>query len=139
MVLFLGSSRYLTPPTPAGDAMLDALYLLVSVDQYTMVCVVGAAAVAFWLIQLLLDSTALACICAPVLLISAFEANYLFKTHFVIAAQDKDSNIVVASALGVLSAMMLILVGIWLGTMMSEKRSQTRKPMPLPELPAVGE
>ena len=117
--------------------MLDAFYLLISVDEFTLITAVGSVAVVFWLIRQMVESTMLAVVCAPVLILGALAANYLFRSYFVIASQDKDANVVVASAIGVLAALLLMLIGIWISASMSERRA--RKPMTLPDLPPAGE
>ena len=119
--------------------MLDALNILFTVDQFTLVTIVVSASIALWLIQLVVGSTALAIVCAPILILGALAANYLFRLNFVIAAQDKDTNVVVASAVGILVAMLLMLIGIWITVLMSDRRSQSKELMTLPDLPASGE
>ena len=119
--------------------MQDVIFALSTLDQFTVTVAVCFVFVAFWLIREIVQSTALAIISAPVLLIGALAANYLFHHNFVVAAHDKDTNVVIASAVGVLIALVLLLVSIWISVLMSEHRTQVKKPMQLPELPPTGE
>ena len=119
--------------------MLEAYYLLTAMDQFTMICALGAVGLAFWLIRSVIGSTALAVVSAPVLIIGALAANYLFQAHFVIAANDKDTNVVVASAVGVLIAMILMLIGIWVTVIMADIRQKNKGEMTMPELPPAND
>jgi hypothetical protein len=68
----------------------------------------------------------------------ALAANYLFRVNFVVAVQDKDSNVVIASAAGVICALVLVLVSLWISVLMSERRSEKRELAQLPTLPPTG-
>ena len=116
--------------------MADLFKALMTVDDFTVFVMLSCVGVAFWLIREMVDSTALAILCAPVLLVGALAANYLFRSHFVIAVHDKDSNVVVASAVGVVCALVLVLVSLWISVLMSERLSARRKLAQLPTVPS---
>lgn len=117
--------------------MSDLFEALMTVDEFTVFVTLSCVGIAFWLIREMVDSTALAIVCTPVLLIGALAANYLFRIHFVIAVQDKDSNVVVASAVGVVCALVLVLVSLWISVLMSERLSARRKLAQLPTAPSA--
>lgn len=109
-------------------------YAISSLDQFTLVIASLAAVVSFWLMREMTGSTALASIAAPLLLVGALAGNYLFRANFVVATHDKDTNVVVASAVGVLVALVMLLIAIWIMVMMSERRARNRELMQLPDV-----
>ena len=87
------------------------------------------------MIREIVSSTSLALISAPILLLGSIGANYVFRIRFVHATIDKDTNVVVATAVGMISAMILLLVSIWVSVIISERRSSRQKLMQLPDVP----
>jgi hypothetical protein len=118
--------------------MIDLIQAIFSVDEFTMLVAGSCVGIAFWFIREMTESFALAALCAPVLLAGALAANYLFRTNFIEAVQDKDSNVVIASAAGVICALVLVLVSLWISVLMSERRSEKRELAQLPTLPPSG-
>lgn len=114
--------------------MEDFLYGLLNLDRYTVIVAMCFVAVAFWLIHGIIGSMTMAVLSAPVLLMSALAANYLFRANYIFPVNDKDTNVVIASAVGVLVALVLLLTALWISVIMSERRSKNRRP--LPGLPA---
>jgi hypothetical protein len=107
-------------------------------DQYTIVVIGVIVCVTAALAREITGSTFLAVIAAPIMFLGALMANYIFRTEFVIAAADKDTNIVIATAIGVLCALVLLLGSIWIAVLVSERRSTRRKFMRLPDVPPPG-
>lgn len=119
--------------------MQDIIFALSTLDGFTINVAMAFVVIAFVLIREIVHSTALAVISAPVLLIGGLAANYLFHQNFVMATHDKDTNIVIASAVGVLTALVLLLVSIWISVLMSEQRTNAKKLMQLPDQPPPAE
>lgn len=92
------------------ETIIEALQKLGDVNTFTVVVVIGLVAIANWLIKLLTDSTGFAILFTPAMIIGALAANYLFVEYYVMPTQDKNSNVVIASALGVLIAMIFMLL-----------------------------
>ena len=92
------------------ETIFEALQKLGDVNTFTVVVVIGLVAIANWLIKLLTDSTGFAILFTPAMIIGALAANYLFVEYYVMPTQDKNSNVVIASALGVLIAMIFMLL-----------------------------
>ena len=109
--------------------MLDILADLTAIDTYTFMVVAGLVMAVFGLIRTLFDSTTMAVAFTPVLFFGGLAANYLFRAYFVIATPDKDSNVVVASAFGILIAMILMLCAISISIFMTERRSKAPPPL----------
>ncbi len=115
--------------------MQDVIFALSNLDQFAVTAAVTFVILAFVLIREIVHSTTLAVVSAPVLLIGGLAANYLFHHNFVVATHDKDTNVVIASAVGVLTALVLLLLSIWISVLMSEHRTNSKKLMQLPDLP----
>jgi hypothetical protein len=110
--------------------MEDMFYAILALDHYTVVVAFCFVTVAFWLIREIMDSFMFAALTAPVLLVGALFANYIFGTYFIAPVNDKDTNVVIASAVGVVVALMLVLTAIWISVLMSERGSKRRRPLP---------
>jgi L-asparagine transporter-like permease len=107
--------------------MNDIVWKLTQVDDYTITVVVMLVVLVFALIRTLLDSFTMAVVFTPALFFGGLAANYLFRTLYITSTSDKDTNVVIASAVGVLSAMVLMLIATWLMIVMSDYRSRRRK------------
>ena len=118
--------------------MFEVIDALSTFNQFTLVTVGVVVCMAIGLIREITDSTGLAFLAAPALFLGGMIANYLFRTRFVIATVDKDANIVIATAVGVVCALVLLLVAIWIGVVLSEHRSKKQKFMQLPEVTRAG-
>ncbi len=92
------------------ESLLAALQKIGDVNTFTVVVVIGLVALANWLIKLLTDSTGFAILFTPAMIIGALAANYLFVEYYIAPTPDKNSNVVIASAMGVLAAMVCMLL-----------------------------
>lgn len=92
------------------ESFLEALQKLGDVNTFTVVVVIGLVAIANWLIKLLTDSTGFAILFTPAMIVGALAANYLFVEYYIAPTPDKNSNVVIASAMGVLAAMLFMLL-----------------------------
>lgn len=110
-------------------AIQKALAVLTEYD-WTVACI--AVAIAAMFIREMLDSAMLAIFSAPLMLAGALAANYLFHANYVPHISDPDTNVVIASAIGVLVAVTLLLLSMWLVSLMSEKRVKRRRLTGLP-------
>jgi uncharacterized membrane protein len=115
--------------------MYDIFSDIASFDHYTFVIIGVFVCAATLLVREILSSTGLALLSAPILLAGSIAANYLFRTKFIYATVDKDTNVVVATAIGLISAMVLLLISIWISVLISERSSTRRKLMQLPDVP----
>jgi uncharacterized membrane protein len=109
--------------------MSELLLSMIAIDDYTQVVVICSVIAALWLVRTTTQSTALTIIFSPAILFGALAANYLFRVHFVVAAHDKDTNVVVASAVGVVMALVLMLMASWIAISMSERRRRSHQPL----------
>jgi hypothetical protein len=104
------------------ESIIEALQKLGDVNTFTVVVVIGLVAIANWLIKLLTDSTGFAILFTPAMIFGALAANYLFFEYYITPTQDKNSNIVIASAMGVLAAMVFMLLATRAVVGMSDRR-----------------
>ena len=104
------------------ESIIEALQKLGDVNTFTVVVVIGLVALANWLIKLLTDSTGFAILFTPAMIIGALAANYVFFEYYLTPTQDKNSNIVIASALGVLAAMIFMLLATCAVVAISDSR-----------------
>lgn len=112
--------------------ILEIRQALGMLNDYDWVVATAAVAAAAVLIREMLDSAVLATLSIPLMLIGALAFNYLFQTTFISPVDDKDTNVVIASSVGVLVAVCLLLVCLWIISVMSEFRSKHKKLLKLP-------
>lgn len=104
---------------------------LITIDDYTQIVVFCSVVVALWLLRTMTQSTALTLIFSPAILFGALAANYLFRVNFIHPTSDKDTNVVVASAVGVLLALSLMLLASRMAIFMSDRKGQRRANRPI--------
>ena len=92
------------------ETVFEALQKLGDVNTFTVVVVIGLVAIANWLIKFLTDSTGFAILFTPAMIVGALAANYVFVEYYIAPTPDKNSNIVIASSMGVLVAMLFMLL-----------------------------
>lgn len=109
--------------------MHDALWKMTQVDDYTLTVAVALVVIVFALIRTMVDSFTMAVVFTPVLMFGALAANYLFRVYYITPSIDKDTDVVIASAVGILAAMLLLLIAVWLSIIMSERRSRLSNPL----------
>lgn len=114
--------------------MQDLLYDILSVDTFTAYVIAGLVATIFWFIYEVVGSGILAAVFVPFLIVGGLAANYLFRVFSVPIEADKDSSVVVASAIGILCALALMILAVWIASIMKEHRVRnkrlTRDPLP---------
>ena len=118
-----------------NNLLRDLAANLLTIDDYTRMVVFCTVVTALWLVRTMTESTALTVLFSPAILFGALAANYLFRINFVVASGDKDTDVVVASAIGVLLALILMLLASRIAIAMGERRSRARPQKPL--LPSV--
>ena len=122
-----------------NDALRNLIANLTTVDDYTQIVIFCAVVSALWLLRAMTESTALTVIFSPAILFGARAANYLFRVNFVNASNDKDTNVVVASAVGVLFALILMLLASRIAIFMAERKTHSRiNQLLLPSAASLG-
>ena len=121
------------------EKIRELVFTLSQFDQYTVWTAVFFVAIAYALIREILQSATLALVSVPILMVGALAANYLFTVNLLIPTNDKDANVAVASAVGVIAALTLLLLALWISVLRSERRTDKKKLKPLIDLPPSGE
>ncbi len=119
--------------------MVDAFWTLFAVDRYTFLLVCSLVVAVCCLINFTLGSNKLAHTFAPVLLLSGLAANNVFKSGFVLLSGDKDTNIAIASAIGVFIALVFMLIALWISAVLSDRKARRTEGMPHLKLPPRAE
>lgn len=109
-----------------NEVLRNVITNLIAIDEYTQIVVFCSVVTALWLVRSMTESTALTVLFAPAILFGALAANYLFRVNFIAPTIDKDTNVVVASAVGVLLALTLMLIASRIAILMTERKSSAR-------------
>ncbi|MEQ1718918.1 MAG: hypothetical protein ABL907_23530 [Hyphomicrobium sp.] len=89
-------------------AILEGIRTIAEVDVYTAMVVTGLVCTAYWLIKVTTDSMLIATVFMPFMVLGALVSNYLFLSYYITPLADKDSNVVLAAATGVIVAMLVM-------------------------------
>ncbi len=108
--------------------MLETLWKMTLLDEYTTIVIVCMVVSAYSIIRTMTYSTALAILYTPVLAFGALAGNYLFRYYYFNAVHDKDSNVVAASATGVMAALLLMLIATRIAMYIAERRRKNLQP-----------
>jgi hypothetical protein len=92
------------------------------VTFYQGAIIFGTVLTAFIMTKLVTDSILLAVLFTPAMAFGALAANYLFHSYYLGPLADKDSNVVIASAVGVVAAILFMMLATRCAMNMSEQR-----------------
>ena len=109
--------------------MHDTFLRLTNVDDYAFTVVVCMIFVAFWLLRSMTQSTSLALLYTPALGVGALAANYLYRTNYLMLSSDRDSNVVVASAIGDIAALLIMLIATRIAIFMHDRKNREHQPL----------
>ena len=98
--------------------MLQFLSQSLEVDTYTQIVVALLAGSAGLLTKQVLSRTMLGMAFAPGFTFGAFLVNYLFERHAIYPTADRETNVVVACALGTILALFVLLALIRLARLL---------------------
>ena len=114
--------------------MLETLWKMTLLDEYTFTVVVCMVVAAFCIIRGMTGSTVLALLYTPIMAFGALASNYLFRMNFYIVVRDNDSNVIAASATGVLAALILMLLATRIAIYIDGRKPRNHQPL----LPGSG-
>lgn len=104
------------------QSITDFFYVITDLSFYNGFMVFCTVAFAFALVRLVLDSTFMAVMFTPAMALFALASNYLFHVFFLGPFADKHSNIVIASAVGVVIAVLFMMLATRSVMNMSDRR-----------------
>jgi uncharacterized membrane protein len=105
--------------------MQDLLWQLKDTDSFTLYIAAALTAAVYWFIREIVDAPVLALVSTPVLMASGVLAPIAFRAEMIVLAYDEQTNLAATIAVGVLTALALIVAFNWLWTLFLEH--QTRR------------
>jgi hypothetical protein len=105
--------------------MQDLLWQLKDTDSFTLYIAAALTAAVYWFIREIVDAPVLALVSTPILMASGVLAPIGFRAEMIVLAYDEQTNLAATSAVGVLTALALIVAFNWLWTLFLEH--QTRR------------
>jgi hypothetical protein len=115
--------------------MQDLLWQLREIDSFTVYVTAAFAAVVFWFMREIVQAPLLALFSVPILMAGGILAPLVFRHQMITLCYDKEANVAAMSAVGVLTALVAVVVGNWLWTVLKERRVSRAKlvnPAPSP-------
>ena len=91
-------------------SLWDNVLLITDVKFLTALVIVLFVGCSYWLVRFLSDSMFLACLFTPFVALGALVSHYVLMTNYPMPLSDKDSNMVLAVAIGVLAALVMMLL-----------------------------
>ncbi len=107
--------------------MQDLFWQLKDTDYFTVYTTLVFVAVVFWFIREIVGSAGLALISVPFLAFGGILGRAFFAHEMITLSYEKNIDVVITTALGVLASLIVVLVSKWLWTIINEHRvSQTK-------------
>jgi hypothetical protein len=100
--------------------MQDLLWQLKDTDAFTFSMAAVFSAAVFWFIREIVDAPMLAAVSLPVLVLGGVLSPLVFRAAMLTLAYDEDANIAATVAVGVVTALCLIVGLKWLWTLFVE-------------------
>ncbi|MFT3733131.1 MAG: hypothetical protein QM780_17220 [Hyphomicrobium sp.] len=115
--------------------MQDLWWQIKDVDSFTVYVALGFAAVVCWFIHEIVRSPMLAWVSTPFLAAGGIVAPTLLARRMITLSYDKTVNTVMATAVGTLAMLLLILLTTWLWALLVEFRVSRTKLAAIPTRP----
>lgn len=90
-------------------SLWDNFLLITDVKFFTGLVMVLFVGFTYWLVRFLSDSVFLACLFTPFVALSALVTHYMLMNNVLMPLSDKDSNMVLAVAAGVLIGLVVMM------------------------------
>ncbi|MEW5963258.1 MAG: hypothetical protein AB1749_06800 [Pseudomonadota bacterium] len=94
--------------------MHDLMAYIWSIDNLTMFMVAVLATWGGYIVHQMISSHIMTMLFVPGFVVGAVLSNYIFGKLGVFILHDKDSNALVVTAIGMMAALVVMIVGIWL-------------------------
>ncbi|MES1180185.1 MAG: hypothetical protein ABUL43_03210, partial [Hyphomicrobium sp.] len=112
--------------------MQDLFWQLRETDSFTVYTTLAFAAIVFWFIREIVGSSGLAALSVPFLIAGGILGPACSAREMITLSYDKNINALMATALGVLVSLMVILITKWLLTILNEYRVGRTKLVAVP-------
>jgi hypothetical protein len=111
--------------------MQDLLWQLKDTDSFTFYTAAILTAAVFWFIREIVDAPVLAVISAPILMVGGIVAPIVFRAEMITFAYDNETNLAATTAVGVLTALALIVGFKWFWTLFLEHQARRTRLAPV--------
>ena len=115
--------------------MENLFWQLKNTDSFTIYTTLAFVAIVGWFLREIAGSTGLALISLPLLMIGGIAGPAFFTQQMIALSYDKNVNVATAAAVGVLTALLVILLSKWLWTVLNEHRVSRTKLVAVPSRP----
>jgi hypothetical protein len=102
--------------------MPDLLWQLKDVSSFTISMSLVFAGVVFWFIREIVGAPMLAMLSVPLLLAGGVLMPIVFQSQMIALSYDPDTNVAAATAVGVLAALVVLVIGKWLWMVVRERQ-----------------
>lgn len=110
-------------------AIWDYLDQIFDIGIFVALVTAALLVFAYWLVRLMTEFL-LSTLFAPVMLLGGLASNHYFNTHFIVLMQDPDSNTVLGIAMGIMSAMLIMLMLTRVAYAFGDRRTRARRAAP---------
>lgn len=118
--------------------MQDLLWQIKDTDAFTVSIAAALAVAVFWFLREIVDAPVLAVVSVPFLLAAGILSPLVFRAAMVTLAYDRDANVAATVAVGVVTALGLIVSVKWLWTLLLEHRTRRARIEPVAFRSRVG-
>jgi hypothetical protein len=112
--------------------MQDLFWQLKDTDSFTVYTTLVFVAVVFWFIREIIGSSGLALVSVPFLAFGGILGRAFFAHEILTLSYDKNIDVVMTTASGVLASLIVVLVCKWLWTVADEHRVSRTKLIAIP-------
>jgi len=111
--------------------MQDLLWQLKDTDAFTFYTAATLTAAVFWFIREIVDAPVLALVSAPILMGGGILAPIFFRAEMITLAYEKETNLAATVAVGVLTALALIVGFKWLWMVFLDRQARRTRLVPV--------
>lgn len=104
--------------------MQDLFWQLKDTDAFTVYMAAAFAAAVFWFIREIVDAPLLAVVSVPFLMAGGIVSPLVFRAAMITLAYDETANITAMVAIGIVTALGLIVCFKWLWTLLLEHQAR---------------
>lgn len=118
--------------------MQDLLWQLKDTDAFTVYIAAAFAVAVFWFIREIVDAPVLAIVAVPFLMAGGILSPLAFRAATITLAYDEDTNVAAMVAVGVVTALGLIVTFKWLWALLLERQARRARIEPVVVRSRIG-
>jgi hypothetical protein len=111
--------------------MQDLWWQIQETSEFTLWTTLVFSGVVFWFIREIAEDPMLALVSVPVLMAGGVLAPVLFRSQMMVLSYDKDTNVAATTAVGVIVALAVLVIGKWAAVILKEYRVGKTKIVPV--------